>query len=39
MIIDSYYINSETIINLENFYGEKQNIVKKSNLIFSKVIY
>ena len=29
MIIDSYDINSEPIVKLENFYGEKQNLVKK----------
>ncbi len=29
MIIDSYDINSEPIVKLENFYGEKQHLVKK----------
>ena len=39
MIIDSYDINSEPIVKLENFYGEKQHLVKKCMVIFSKVIY
>ena len=39
MIIDSYDITSEPIIKLENFYGEKQHLVKKCMVIFSKVIY
>mgnify|MGYP000143434438 FL=1 len=29
MIIDSYDINSEPIVKLENFYGEKQHLGKK----------
>ena len=29
MIIDSYDINSEPIVKLENFYVEKQHLVKK----------
>ena len=37
MIIDSYDINSEPIVKLENFYGEKQHLVKKCMVIFSKV--
>lgn len=39
MIIDSYDVNSEPIVKLENFYGEKKYLVKKCILIFSKVIY
>ena len=39
MIIDSYDITSEPIIKLENFYGEKQHLVKKCMVVFSKVIY
>ena len=39
MIIDSYDITSEPIIKLENFYGEKQHLVKNVWLFFSKVIY
>ena len=39
MIIGSYDINSEPIVKLENFYGEKQHLVKKCMVIFSKVIY
>ena len=39
MIIDSYDITSEPIVKLENFYGEKQHLVKKCMVIFSKVIY
>ena len=39
MIIDSYDINSEPIVKLENFYGEKQHLVKKMYDNFSKVIY
>ena len=39
MIIDSYDINSEPIVKLENFYGEKQHLVKKCMVIFSNVIY
>ena len=39
MIIDSYDINSEPIVKLENLYGEKQHLVKKCMVIFSKVIY
>lgn len=39
MIIDSYDVNSEPIVKLENFYGEKKYLVKKRILIFSKVIY
>ena len=39
MIIDSYDINSEPIVKLENFYGEKQHLVKKCMVVFSKVIY
>lgn len=38
MIIDSYDINSEPIVKLENFYGEKQHLVKMYGN-FSKVIY
>ena len=39
MIIDSYDVNSEPIVTLENFYGEKRHLVKKCILIFSKIIY
>ena len=28
MIIDSYDINSEPIVKMENFYGEKRHLVK-----------
>ena len=38
MIIDSYDITSEPIIKLENFYGEKQHLVKKCMVVFSKVM-
>ena len=38
MIIDSYDINSEPIVKLENFYGEKQHLVKKCMVIFSNVL-
>ena len=38
MIIDSYDINSEPIVKLENFYGEKQHLVKKCMVIFSNYI-
>ena len=37
MIIDSYDITSEPIIKLENFYGEKQHLVKKCMVVFSKL--
>ena len=39
MIIDSYDINSEPIVKLENFYGEKQHLVKKCMVIFSTPIF
>lgn len=39
MIIDSYDVNSEPIVKLKNFYGEKKYLVKKCILIFSKIIY
>lgn len=39
MIIDSYDINSEPIVKMENFYGEKRHLVKKCIVVFSKVIY
>lgn len=39
MIIDSYDIESNAIVNFEAFYGPKKNIVKKCIVIFSKVIY
>lgn len=39
MIIDSYDVNSEPIVRLESFYGEKRYLVEKCILIFSKIIY
>ena len=36
MIIDSYDITSEPIVKLENFYGEKQHLVKNVWLFFQK---
>ena len=40
MIIDSYDITSEPIIKLENFYGEKQHLVKKCMVVlFLNYIY
>ena len=39
MIIDSYDVNSEPLVKLEHFYGEKRHLVKKCILIFSKIIY
>lgn len=36
MIIDSYDVNSEPIVKLENFYGEKRHLAKKCILIFQK---
>ena len=39
MILDSYDVNSEPIVKLENFYGEKQHFVEKCMVVFSKVIY
>lgn len=39
MIIDSYDVNSEPIVKLEHFYGEKRHLVKKCILLFSKIIY
>ena len=39
MITDSYDVSSESIVKLENFYGEKRHLVKKCILIFSKIIY
>lgn len=38
MIIDSYDINSEPIVKLENFYGEKQHLVKKCMVIIRNFI-
>ena len=38
MIIDSYDINSEPIVKLENFYGEKQHLVKKCMVIYNKLV-
>ena len=38
MIIDSYDITSEPIIKLENFYGEKQHLVKKCMVVFSTTL-
>ena len=39
MIIDSYDINSEPIVKLENFYGEKQHLVKKCMVISLEILY
>lgn len=39
MITDSYDVSSESIVKLENFYGEKRYLVKKCIIIFSKIIY
>lgn len=36
MIIDSYDVNSEPIVTLENFYGEKRHLVKNVFLFFQK---
>ena len=38
MIIDSYDINSEPIVKLENFYGEKQHLVKKCMVTINEQI-
>lgn len=38
MIIDSYDINSEPIVKLENFYGEKQHLVKMYGNFFKSNI-
>ena len=38
MIIDSYDIDTEPIISLEYFYGEKKNLIDKCLVIFSKRI-
>lgn len=39
MIIDSYDIGSDPIVNLEAFYGAKKNLVEICLVIFSKEIY
>ena len=39
MIIDSYDMESEPIVNFEAFYGAKKNLVKICLVIFSKEIY
>ena len=36
MIIDSYDITSEPIVKLENFYGEKQHLIKKCMVILAR---
>lgn len=38
MIIDSYDKDTEEVISLKDFYGEKKNLTKKSLIIFSKSI-
>ena len=38
MIIDSYDKDTETVISLKDFYGEKKNIAEKCLIIFSKSI-
>ncbi len=38
MIIDSYDIDTEQLISLEHFYGEKKNLIDKCLVIFSKRI-
>ena len=38
MIIDSYDKDTEEVISLKDFYGEKKNIVEKCLIIFSKSI-
>lgn len=38
MIIDSYDIDTEPLISLEHFYGEKKNLIDKCLVIFSKRI-
>ncbi|SFC50096.1 hypothetical protein [Ruminococcus albus] len=39
MIIDSYDIKSEPIVNFEAFYSEKKHLVEICLVIFSKEIY
>ena len=39
MIIDSYDIESEPIVNFEALYGEKKHLVEICLVIFSKEIY
>ena len=38
MIIDSYDIDTEPLISLEHFYGEKKNLIDKCLVTFSKSI-
>lgn len=38
MIIDSYDIDTEQLISLEHFYGEKKNLIDKCLVTFSKSI-
>ena len=37
MIIDSYDVNSEPIVRLESFYGEKRYLVEKCILYYSRL--
>ncbi|MDO4865562.1 MAG: nucleoside phosphorylase [Clostridia bacterium] len=39
MIVDDFDIDTQPIVNLENFYGKPRHIVNKCLILFSKVIH